>query len=82
MSSNDEQPSARRSAYALPWIGVDDLRPAQVAVLQSLDDARRAGLVAEDDATAIEQVIRAGHPHGARKRLTDAKRRNGGGMPR
>jgi hypothetical protein len=70
--------SAFRAAYALPWHKVDDLSATQVAALQSLDDARRAGFVADDDAAVIERVIRDGHPHGARKRLTEAKRRNGG----
>lgn len=77
--TSDDQPSARRAPYALPWHKVDGLTASQLAVLQSLDDARRAGLVADDDATAIERAIREGHPHGARKRLTAAKRRNGGG---
>ncbi|MBO0828233.1 MAG: hypothetical protein J2P24_10685 [Streptosporangiales bacterium] len=69
--------SARRTPYALPWIGVDEPSPTQVAMMQSLDDARRAGLVADDEVRAIEQIIRDGHPHRARKRLTEAKRRNG-----
>lgn len=77
--SDDEQPSARRSPYGLPWHKVDDLTALQLAVLQSLDDARRAGLVEDDDAAVIERVVRAGHPHGARKRLAEAKRRNGDG---
>lgn len=72
-----EEPSARRGTYELPWVKVDDLNAAQVAAMQSLDDARRAGEIAEEDFAEIEQVIRAGHPHGARKRLTQAKRRNG-----
>ncbi|HEX6443679.1 MAG TPA: hypothetical protein VF053_01210 [Streptosporangiales bacterium] len=77
MSSDDEQPPARRAEHALPWIGVDDLSPAQVEMLQATDDARRAGHISADDAAAIERVIRDGHPHGARKRLAEAKRRNG-----
>lgn len=79
MGSDDEQPSARRAPYALPWHGVDDLTALQVAMMQSVDDARRAGRIRDDEAAAIERVIRDGHPHGARKRLTEAKRRNGGG---
>lgn len=79
MTSDDEQPPARRPPGAPAWYRVDDLNAAQVAALQSLDDARRAGLVGDDDAQVIERVIRDGHPHGARKRLTEAKRRNGGG---
>lgn len=78
MASDDKQPPARRAAYALPWVGVDDLSAEQVAVLQSLDDARRTGRVSADDAAVIERVIRDGHPHGARKRLTEARRRDGG----
>lgn len=74
---SDDEPPARRAAYALPWHKVDDLSAAQVAALQSLDDAHRAGLVGDDDAAVIERIIRDGHPHGARKRLTEAKRRNG-----
>lgn len=70
---------ARRAEHALPWIGVDDLTPTQVACLQSVDDARRAGRISADDAAEIEAVIREGHPHGARKRLTEARRRNGAG---
>lgn len=68
---------ARRAAHALPWHKVDDLTADQVACLQSLDDARRGGLISEQDAAVIEPVIRAGHVAGARKRLTDAKRRHG-----
>lgn len=74
---DDDVPSARRAPYALPWVGVDDLTPTKVAMLQSLDDASRAGLVAADDAQVIERIIRDGHPYGARKRLTEAKRRTG-----
>jgi hypothetical protein len=77
VSSADEQPPARRAEHALPWVGVDNLTALQVAMMQSLDDARRAGLVSDIDADAIERVIRDGHPHGARKRLTEAKRRSG-----
>lgn len=76
---SDDEPPARRAAYALPWHKVDELSAEQVAAMQSLDDARRAGLVTADDAAVIERIIRDGHPHGARKRLTEAKRRNGGG---
>lgn len=65
-------PSKPRS---LPWHKVDDLSPAQLAAMQSLDDSRRAGLVSAEDAAIIERVIRAGHVHGARKRLTQARKR-------
>lgn len=77
-ASEGESPT-RRAPGALPWHKVDQLNAAQIAAMQSLDDARRAGLVAADDAEVIERVIRDGHPHGARKRLTEAKRRNGSG---
>lgn len=77
MRVEQEHPPTRRSPYELPWLKVDDLTTQQLAAMQSLDDARRAGLVSADDAAVIEQVIRDGHPHGARKRLTQAKRRNG-----
>lgn len=57
--------------------GDDELDPRQLAAMQSLDDARRAGEVSADDAVTIEIVIRRGHVHGARKRLTEARRRQG-----
>lgn len=53
----------------------DDLTPAQTAAMQSLDDALRAGEITAEDAAEIEAVIRRGHVHGARKRITQAKRR-------
>jgi hypothetical protein len=37
---------------------MDDLTALQVAMLQSLDDARRAGLVSDVDADVIERAIR------------------------
>lgn len=49
--------------------------PAQAAVMQAVDDAVRAGEVSAEDAAEIETVIRRGHVHGARKRLTKARRR-------
>lgn len=67
--------SARRDPGALAWHRVDDLSPAQVAAMQSMDDARREGLLAEDDARVIERLIRDGHVHGARKRITIARKR-------
>lgn len=81
MAIDDEPLPEVRS---VPWHKVDDLNAAQVAAMQSLDDARRAGEITEDDAAVIEQVIRDGHPHGARKRLTAARRRankTGRGQP-
>lgn len=53
----------------------DELKPAQLAAMQSLDDARRAGQITATDFRTIEVVIRQGHVHGARKRLTAARRR-------
>lgn len=55
----------------------DELKPAQLAAMQSLDDARRAGLITAADFRTIEVVIRQGHVAGARKRLTAARRRRG-----
>jgi hypothetical protein len=51
------------------------LMPTQLAAMQTLDDARRAGQITEQDFREIEVVIRRGHVHGARKRITAAKRR-------
>lgn len=48
--------------------------PGQAAVMQAVDDAVRAGEITADDAAEIEAVIRRGHVHGARKRLTKARR--------
>lgn len=55
--------------------GDDQLDARQLAAMQSLDDARRAGEISVDDAVTIEIVIRRGYVHGARKRLTAARRR-------
>lgn len=54
----------------------DELKPRQLAAMQSLDDARRAGHITEQDFREIEVVIRRGHVYGARKRITEAKRRH------
>lgn len=51
-----------------------ELTPAQTGVMEALDNAVRAGEVSAVQAAEIEAVIRAGHPHGARKRLTHARR--------
>lgn len=53
----------------------DELNAAQLAAMDALWNAQRAGDVSDDDAAEIERVIRLGHPHGARKRLTAARRR-------
>lgn len=73
-----DEPRTRRAPGALPWHRVDELGPTQVAAMQSLDDARRAGLISERDFREIEAVVRAGHVYGARKRITEAKRRHAG----
>lgn len=54
--------------------GDEQLNPAQLAAMQSLDEAWRARRISRKDAEAIEDVIRRGHVHGARKRLTAARR--------
>jgi hypothetical protein len=77
---NGMGPSEPRTATgALAWYRVDDLNAEQVAAMHSLDDARRAGLITEQDFREIEGVIRRGHVHGARKRITEAKRRHAAG---
>lgn len=52
----------------------NELNAAQLAAMQSLDEARRAGEITAEDAETIDVVIRRGHVHGARKRLTKARR--------
>ncbi|HEX6514925.1 MAG TPA: hypothetical protein VF049_05095 [Nocardioidaceae bacterium] len=52
----------------------DELTDPQLAAMDALWRARRAGVVDEHQAARIEDVIRHGHVHGARKRLTDARR--------
>jgi len=49
--------------------------------MQTMDDARREGVLSEADALVIEDLIRAGHVHGARKRVSTARRqaRDGAG---
>lgn len=66
--------TARWNTEKLP--GDDELKPRQLAAMQSLDDARRTGQITEQDFAEIEVVIRRGHVHGARKRITAAKRRH------
>lgn len=51
-----------------------ELTPAQAAVMQAVDDARRIGEINDEQATEIEHVIRRGQVAGARKRLTRARR--------
>lgn len=66
---------ARRAPYALPWHKVDDLSPMQVTGMQSVDDARREGVLTEAQADELFAMVRDGRVHGARKRLTEARKR-------
>lgn len=63
-------------AAGLAWYKVDDLSPKQVAAMQTMDDARRAGVLSEAQAREIEELIRAGHVYGARKRVTEARKQS------
>lgn len=66
--------SAYRDSWRLPWFKVDDLDPDQVAATQTMDDARRAGVLSEEQVRVIEALIRAGRTAGARKRITRARK--------
>lgn len=55
---------------------LEEFSDAQLAALDALWRAKRGGHVTDEAARLIEELIRAGHVHGARKRLTLA-RRNG-----
>lgn len=63
-------------AGGLAWFKVDNLSPKQVAAMQTMDDARRAGVLSDDQAQEIEKLIRAGHVYGARKRVTQARKQS------
>lgn len=52
----------------------DRLDAKQLAAMQAVDDAVRAGYISRAVAEPLEEMIRRGHPAGARKRLTAAKR--------
>lgn len=52
----------------------DGLNAAQLAAMQTMDDARREGVLSDADAQVIEELIRAGHVHGAKKRVSTARR--------
>lgn len=54
----------------------DRLNAGQLAAMQTMDDARREGVLSDADAVAIEELIRAGHVHGARKRVSLARKRS------
>lgn len=58
----------------LPWHKVDDLTADQLSAMQTMDDARREGVLPEKDARFIEKMIRRGQTAGARKRVTQARR--------
>lgn len=70
------QDESGRPAQDVALPSDDELSASQMAAMQSLDDARRAGHVTEDDFRTIEVVIRRGHVAGARKRITEARRRH------
>lgn len=53
----------------------DELNDRQLAALDSLWRARRDGSVTDAQAEAIDVLIRRGHPAGARKRITQARKR-------
>lgn len=66
----DDEPSRLR----LPWYEVDDLTADQVAAMQTMDDARREGVLSDEQARFIEAMIRRGQTAGARKRVTLARK--------
>lgn len=51
-----------------------ELNANQLAAMDALWRAERAGDVASDEAREIERMIRRGHAPGARKRLTNLRR--------
>lgn len=53
----------------------DELNDKQLATMDALWNAQRAGDVSADEAAEIERLVRLGHPYSARKRLTAAKKR-------
>lgn len=53
----------------------DELNDRQLAALDSLWRARRDGSVTAAEAEALDAMIRRGHPAGARKRITQARKR-------
>lgn len=58
----------------LAWYKVDDLSAAQVAAMQHVDDARRAGVLTSDQADELFAMVRDGKVAGVRKRLTQARK--------
>lgn len=58
----------------LAWFKVDDLNADQLAAMQTMDDARREGVLSDDQASLIEAMIRRGQTAGARKRVTRARK--------
>lgn len=58
----------------LAWHKVDDLTADQVAAMQTMDDARREGMLSAESTKLIEAMIRRGQTAGARKRVTQARK--------
>lgn len=54
----------------------DELDAEQLAAMQAMDDALRAGEICRACTPAIERAVREGHVPGARKRLTRARQRH------
>lgn len=53
----------------------DELNAAQLAAMDALWHAQRDGVVSADELREIERTVRLGHPYGARKRITAARKR-------
>lgn len=60
--------------HRLPWHKVDDLSPKQVAAMQHVDDARRAGILTQARADGLFDMVRAGKLASVRTRLTQARK--------
>ncbi|MBO0826779.1 MAG: hypothetical protein J2P24_03275 [Streptosporangiales bacterium] len=57
-----------------PWREVDGLNADQLAAMQTMDDARREGVLSDEQARVIEAMIRRGQTAGARKRVPLARK--------
>lgn len=57
-----------------PWHKIDDLNADQLAALQTMDDARREGVLTGADVRLLTAMIHNGKTAGARKRVTEARR--------
>lgn len=75
MQSGAPSERDRGDRPSLPRRKADRLSAGQLAAMQTMDDARREGVLSDADAHVIEDLIRAGHVHGARKRVSTARRR-------